>query len=503
METRPPTVGRVMIAIGFAISCFGLLLFLWITFGGPVPLKSKGYRVTIPFDEATQLAVESDVRISGVSVGKVKEIDLNDEGLADATVQIDPRFAPIPANTKSILRQKTLLGETYVELTPGDPETGAIPEDGELPRAQVSQAVQLDEIFRAFDEPTRVAFRAWMQDAAVALRGRGADLNAALGNLTPFVARADDLTRILDSQDQALQGLIRDGGETFDALSERPGQLRSLITNTEQTFETIGNRDADLVETFRALPTFLDESRLTLDRLDTFALDTNDLITQLRPSARELSGTLEATADLSPDLIQFFDGLTPVARRAESGFGALRTVLDDQLPPPLERIDTYLDDAIPIVEALRRYRAETTALLGNASAASQASNISPQDSQLTKYFRASSPFSIEALASLPRRFTGNRTNAYVKAGDYTKLAQSLDSFLTEHCSSGLSGIGLTGPGDLPGDLYERIQHFAYGGVGNVDSNRIPAPPCDLQPPSESIGGPPHESTNYPHVRAQP
>ena len=56
----------MLIAIGFAISCFALLLFLWVTFGGAVPLKSKGYRVTVPFDEATQLAVESDVRISGL-----------------------------------------------------------------------------------------------------------------------------------------------------------------------------------------------------------------------------------------------------------------------------------------------------------------------------------------------------------------------------------------------------------------------------------------------------
>ena len=76
METRPPTITRILVAIGFALSCFALALFLWITFGGPLPLKPKGYRFTVPFDEATQLAVESDVRISGVSVGKVKSVEL-------------------------------------------------------------------------------------------------------------------------------------------------------------------------------------------------------------------------------------------------------------------------------------------------------------------------------------------------------------------------------------------------------------------------------------------
>src|SRR5690349_10503253 len=201
METRPPTFGRIAIAAGFALSCFGLLLFLWLAFGGPIPLKSKSYRVDVHFDEATQLAVESDVRISGVSVGKVKAIELSDDGLADATIELDPKYAPIPTDTEAILRQKTLLGETYVELTPGDRDASEpLPEGGELAAGNVSDAVQLDEIFRTFDPETRAAFQTWMISAAEALHGRGADLNAALGNLPGFAARGDDLLRVLDSQ---------------------------------------------------------------------------------------------------------------------------------------------------------------------------------------------------------------------------------------------------------------------------------------------------------------
>src|ERR671919_200094 len=89
METRPPTITRILVAIGFALSCFALALFLWITFGGPLPLKPEGYRFTVPFDEATQLAEESDVRISGVPVGKVKAVELADNGLAEATIELD------------------------------------------------------------------------------------------------------------------------------------------------------------------------------------------------------------------------------------------------------------------------------------------------------------------------------------------------------------------------------------------------------------------------------
>ncbi len=96
METRPPTIVQMLVAVGFALSCFALLLFLWITFGGPIPLKPESYRVQVPFKEATQLVVESDVRISGVSVGKVKGIELDDAGSAVATLEIDSEFCADP-----------------------------------------------------------------------------------------------------------------------------------------------------------------------------------------------------------------------------------------------------------------------------------------------------------------------------------------------------------------------------------------------------------------------
>src|SRR3954470_4215064 len=126
MQKQAPSIGRILVAIGFALSCFGLILFLWIAFGGPIPLKPKSYEITAYFPEATQLATEADVRVGGVSVGKVKSIELapedkrvNGQDTTEATIQIDPEFAPINSDARAILRQKTLLGETYVELTAG------------------------------------------------------------------------------------------------------------------------------------------------------------------------------------------------------------------------------------------------------------------------------------------------------------------------------------------------------------------------------------------------
>src|SRR5881227_3101070 len=107
MQKQAPSLGRILVMVGFALSCFGLLLFLWLAFGGPVPLKPKGYQFTVPFKEAGQLANEADVRISGVPVGKVKVITSDMpvclSGMSDATIQLDRAYAPIPKDTKAVL----------------------------------------------------------------------------------------------------------------------------------------------------------------------------------------------------------------------------------------------------------------------------------------------------------------------------------------------------------------------------------------------------------------
>src|SRR5207248_6379041 len=120
MDKSAPSVPRIITMVVFALSCFGLLIFLWISFGGSVPLKPKAYEVHVHFPEATTLAEQADVRMAGVTIGKVRRKELDKGGArTNVTLDIEPKYAPIPSDTRAILRQKTLLGETYVELSPG------------------------------------------------------------------------------------------------------------------------------------------------------------------------------------------------------------------------------------------------------------------------------------------------------------------------------------------------------------------------------------------------
>src|SRR3954449_8014925 len=334
MVKEAPSLGKIAAMVLFALTCFGLLLFLWLALGGPVQLKPKGYRFDASFAEAGQLAVESDVRISGVPVGKVKELTPDTQtGHTDVQIQLDSRYAPLPSDAKAILRQKTLLGETYVELTPGHRSAPPIQEGGTLPASQVSDTVELDEILRSFDPKTRAAFQDWMQTQAQAISGRGQDLNDALGNLAPFAEDTADIVSILNRQEGAVSRLIANTGVVFGALSERDGQLRSLIQNSNTVFATTAARDDELKASIRALPTFEDESRKTFDRLTEFAQETDPLITQLRPAARELSPTLQDLADISPDLKNLLEQLQPLIDASKTGFPAAEQTLEDARPP--------------------------------------------------------------------------------------------------------------------------------------------------------------------------
>src|SRR6185503_17892351 len=226
-----------MVMAIFTLSCFGLLLYLWAAFGGPIPLKPHGYRFNASFAEATQLAQEADVRISGVSVGKVKKIDLGD-GRTDAEIELDEQYAPLPKDSRAILRQKTLLGETYIELTPGTKSAGEIPEGGRLETAQVAPTVELDEIFRAFDKQTRGGFQAWQQDLGKGIQGHGQDFSDFLGVLPEFARNTNDVLTVLNSQERATKEVIRNTGVVFDALTERGNQLSDWITSSNRLLAT-------------------------------------------------------------------------------------------------------------------------------------------------------------------------------------------------------------------------------------------------------------------------
>src|SRR5690349_14930653 len=102
MNKRAPSRIQIALLVAFTLTCFGILIYIWRSFGGPIPLAPKQYQVVAGFHEATSLSDTADVRVSGVRVGRVVKLG-ESAGRTQATLQIDPRYAPIPRDTRAIL----------------------------------------------------------------------------------------------------------------------------------------------------------------------------------------------------------------------------------------------------------------------------------------------------------------------------------------------------------------------------------------------------------------
>jgi phospholipid/cholesterol/gamma-HCH transport system substrate-binding protein len=515
MSKRAPSTTQLLVIAGFALSCFGILLFLWVTFGGPTPFRAKPYEIKVPFSEATQLAEQSDVRISGVNVGKVQNIALSPNGKrALATVDIDNKYGPLPDSTRAILRTKTLLGETYIELTPGSSESPELEDGATLPEANVAESVQLDEIFRTFDPETRAAFQSWMQEAAVAINGQGGSLSYAIGEFEPTFTDLDKLFRVLDTQRVAVGQLFRNGATTFRALRGRQGELGSLIQSSNAVFQTTARRDRDIEALFRAFPTFQDESRLTLNRLKAFAINTDPLMRQLVPAAEQLSPTLVAFANLAPEAKGFFEGLAPVIARAPTGFPALRKLFRDEFPPLLRALDPFLRNLNPVFTGLNLYKREITSFFGNLAATFHAElTVENERGEHLNYLRTMGPINPETLSTYPSRLTTNRNSAYSPPGWASDLVSGLPSFNSQQCSAGIGATLAPDVANSPAfkertkkgelkeaeELLSRLKQYAFGGQSGTAG--APTPPCTQQAPLEPIYGS-GPATQYQHTFEQ-
>ncbi len=158
----------------------------------------------------------------------------------------------------AILRQKTLLGETYVQLIPEGHTGPNLADGGQLADSQVEPSVTLDDILSAFDPKTRKR----LPDLAAGGRRRhqrhaAKQINADFAKLEPFVEHANQLRHAARlAGGRACKALVHNTGVVFNALASRDHQLEGLIANGEHTFHAAAEGSQAFAEAVRALPTF-------------------------------------------------------------------------------------------------------------------------------------------------------------------------------------------------------------------------------------------------------
>ena len=446
MHTGSPPISRVITMVLFALSCVGLLLFLWLSFGGTIPLGAQGYRVNVSFPNAQDLATQADVRIAGVTIGKVVSTRLDPKGNRTmATLQLQTKYTPIRRDTRAILRTKTILGETYVQLIPGSPNAPPVADGGTLPRGQVESDVQLSDIYNAFDPTTRHAFGVWQQQLAKAVGGNDQNLNDVLGNLPSFAADATDILQVLDVQHQAVVSLVQNGGTVFGALGQNQTALRNLITSAETTFATTAANNNKLAQTFEVFPTFLNETKATMAKLQTFSVNTDPLIKELDPVAQQLKPTLRSVDQLSPPLRHLFTNLGPLITVSQTGLPAVRNILTGATPM-LGALGTFLEQLNPILGWLSGHQQLISDFISNGATGIAATTKSFSGNGVGHYLRQFSPVGSETLSFAANRDADNRGNTYPPS---TWLANPEDFAKGNFPSWDCNNTGAGGDGSVP------------------------------------------------------
>lgn len=501
MQKRAPTFGNILVIILFTLSCFGLLLFLWESFGGPVPLKPKGYQFTVAFPRSLALAEQSDVRISGVDVGHVVALKLGGEGRTIATVELSSQYAPIRADTHAILRQKTLLGETYVQLIP-EGQTGLyLADGGRLAESQVEPSVTLDDILSALDPKTRRDFQVWMQSVAVGITGRGEQINSDFAELHPFAEHADKLVEILASQEGALTGLVKGTGEVVDALSERDHQFQGLIVNGERTFHAAASESQAFAETWRLLPPFEHNTQVAFKELDAFTVIASPFLEQLRPALIQLSKLLQVTKSFAPPFDHFTTALGPLTAAAKKGLPAVKPELELTVPL-LENFRPVLHNLDPFLQFTDQYIPELQAFFANFAAATQTkaqnSNFAVSGASrgpALHFLKTMLVLGPESLTVYNKRIGTNRANPYFQPGAFRALANGgLKVFEGGSCAD--SAPSVSGPANetISQQLIEQLIQFHIANKPET-GNSVAAPGCNQQGPFTFNG----QSSQYPHV----
>jgi virulence factor Mce-like protein len=418
MVTQAPKRTAVLAAVAFTLSCVGLMIFVWTQFAGTIPFAPQGYRIQAVFPETGQLVPGADVRISGVNVGKVTNVQPRGVNSLVA-MDLHRQFAPIPADTRAIVRLKTLLGEGYVELSPGNGSGPKLPDGGSISPRQIQRTQSLDQVLNSFDPATQRALQQFLNGSFTALSGRGQDLNNAIGNLDPAVTELTAVVGVLNQQQSNVQRVINNLGAVLTTLGNHSADVQSLVRAGDQVFAATASRDAQLQATINALPPFMSQLRVTLGTLNTslgIAKPTLAVIRRDAPLVRPAFSELIALSGPALKLLHQTPTLIQLANRALPAIGQFSAAFNQVLGPLL----LAAQQVVPVINYIQLHPQEILAAFSNLPALLNAS--APATNGITHYIRSAITLNNESLFGQSERPATNRHNPYISPGEMSNVA---------------------------------------------------------------------------------
>jgi phospholipid/cholesterol/gamma-HCH transport system substrate-binding protein len=229
---------------------------------GGADIGDHPYRVKVQFRDVLDLVPQSGVKVNEVAIGRVDEINLAKDGwTAEVTVLVNGDVK-LPANANAKLRQSSLLGEKYIELSapPAAQANGKLTDGALIPVERTNRNTEVEEVLGALsmllngggvDQLQKIS-----RELNAALAGNETNIRSMLDNVTKFVSTVDasrnDITRAID-------GLNRLAG----TLNGQRDQVANAIDNLGPGLQVLADQRTQLVTLLQAL-----------DGLSTVAVDT-------------------------------------------------------------------------------------------------------------------------------------------------------------------------------------------------------------------------------------
>jgi ABC-type transporter Mla subunit MlaD len=335
------------------------------------PSGNGPYLVRAIFDDASFAAQGEDVRIAGANVGSIRSLGVTSGKKAAVTIAItDHRFAPFHDDATCAIRPQSLIGEEYVDCTPGTAGAAPLSRIGSgpgsdtyyLPVTRTSSPIDSDIVQNISTEPVRESLAVIINEFGTGLAARGSDLNAVIHRANPALGNTDKVLKILAGQNRTLAQLATDSDAVLGPLARERKQISGFITQANTTAVASAARAQAISQTFHKFPSYLAQLRPLMTDLGKLADQGTPLMTSLGQSAAALG---QQFANLTPFAAQARTALINLGAAAQKSQPSLLATqplanrlkaLGDAGAPAagnLQKLTTSLDNTGGIEELMR------------------------------------------------------------------------------------------------------------------------------------------------------
>ena len=222
--SHTPSRLTIVVAAALAFAVIAALVVVALVAPRGVP-GLKYYKLDAQFDDASQIADLSEIRVAGRHVGIVTNSMLRN-GYAIVQLQFFPRQKPLRSDTTARIRLKGLLGAKFVDVTPG--KRGRIlPSGSTIAAKRTSSAVEMLDVLQAFDPRTRVALQQSVKGLGKGYLGRGQDLNEMFAAGSRFYSDAQAVSDAILARPGAAARFARAGRCSSASPTPRAPRCRS------------------------------------------------------------------------------------------------------------------------------------------------------------------------------------------------------------------------------------------------------------------------------------